>query len=327
MKNLIERIKGEKFNFSYDVSGLGAYIDEQSEDIWADLLFSSGLTSRVNVLEGVKGSTEIKLLNSSMEVQSASNCTYTSDGSIVFTDEVLSTKRLYVQQDLCNENLNDTWAQMLLAIGANRQDREMPLEDIITAYLIKATKKKNQDLMFLGDTASGNAELAHYDGFVKLWDNDPLLTEVTTSQTAITKDNAFDIAIELYEGINPVLFDNGVSVEIITGRDTVRKIITQVYNDKDYASQIAEEESNGELAITLPTTNITVRSYPQLNGLEKMYAVPYNYMFFGTDVESDIDGLEIRYIESEDQLRISNKWRSGVRYVYPEYFSRLTLTP
>lgn len=327
MKNLIDRMKEDKrFNFSYDVSALPTYVNDQSEDIWADLLYGSGLTSRINVLEGVKGSQEIKLLNADMALQSASNCTYTSDGSIVFTGETLSTKRLYIQQDLCNENLNDTWGEMLLAIGANRQDREMPVEDIITAYLIKKSRFKNQNLMFLGDTGSGNAELAHYDGYVKLWDADADLVEVTTAQTAITASNAFDIAIELYNGIPSVLFDNDTPVEIITGRQEARAIIAQIYADKDYASSVQFVEEGGELYFTLPTTNITVRSYPQLNGLSKMYAVPYNYMYFGTDLESDIDGLEIRFIESEDQLRISNKWRSGVQYVYPEYFTKLTLS-
>ena len=327
MKGLVKRLEKEtKFKFSYDVTALPTYIDEQSDDIWASLLYSSGLTSRVNVMEGVKGSKEIKLLSADMTLKTGSACTYTSDGDVTFTGETLSTKKVYVRQDLCNESLVDTWAQMLLVIGANRQDREMPIEDIITAYLIKSSRKKNQDLMFLGDTGSGNAELTAYDGYVKLWDNDASLNSVTTLQTAITSSNAFDVAIELYEAIPHVLFDNGVNVEIITGRDTVRKIITQVYNDKDYASQIQEIEENGELAITLPTTNITVRSYPQLNGLAKMYAVPYNYMFFGTDLENDIDGLEVRYIESEDVLRIGNKWRSGVQYVYPDYFTKLVLS-
>jgi len=323
MKNLKEIVKDK---YSWDVTALPAYVDEQNEEIYSDLLYSSGLTSRINVLEGVKGSQTIKLLNGDMALQSATNCTYTDDGSIVFDGVDISTKRLYVQQSLCNENLIDTWAQMLLAIGANRQDRDMPREDIITAYLIKKSRKKNQDLMFLGDTGSGNADLVHYDGYVKLWDADASLVSATTTETAITSANGFDIAKTVFNAIPTVLFENESNVEIITGYTEARAIIDQVYADKDFASSIEVTEDGSEISFILPTTNVRVRSYTQLNGLEKMYAVPYNYMFFGTDVESDIDGLEVKYLEESDKLRLSNKWRSGIQYVYPEYFVKLVLT-
>lgn len=323
MKNIKERFK-EKFD--YDVDNLPAYVNEQSDDIHTDLLYSSGLTSRIQVLEEVKGSETIKLLNADLALQTGSGCSVSEDGSIVFDGVNLTTKRLMVHTSLCNDDLNGTWAQMLNKIGANAQDRDMPIQDVITAYLVKLTKKKNQDLMFNGDTASLNPDLAHYDGFVKLWDADADLNEVGTNATEITSTNAFDIAKELYDGIPHILFDNDVNVEIICGRETAEKIINQVYNDKDYASSFNVNRDGSEISFVLPTTSITVRSYPQLSGTEKMYAVPYDYMFFGTDLTSDIDGVTVKYLEEAEKIRIRNLFRSGVQYVYPEYFTKLTLT-
>ena len=168
MKNIKDRIK-EKFD--YDVTALPAYVDAQSADIYADLLYGAGLTSRINVLENVKGSQTIKLLNSDLALQSGDACSTTESGSIVFDGKDISTKRLMVNTSLCNDTLEDTWAQLLLSIGANRQDRDLPLEDVLTAYIVKQTKAKNQDLIFKGDTTSANADLAHYDGLIKRWDN------------------------------------------------------------------------------------------------------------------------------------------------------------
>lgn len=323
MKSLKERIK-DKFN--YDVSALPAYIDEQSGEIIQDLLFDSGFTARINVLQNVKGSQTIKLLNSNIALQSVASCTMSDDGTITFDGKNITTKRLGIQASICNEELESTWAQMLLAIGANAQDREMPLEAVILAYITKQIKKKNQDLIFNGDTASVNPDLVHYDGLVKQWTADSDLISATTTETEITTANAYDLAKLVYTNIPHVLFDNGVNVEIITGRDTADKILSQIYADKDYSAIIDVQRTGSEISFTLPTTGITVRSYPQLTGQEVMFAVPYNYVFFGTDVDSDFDGVSVKYLEDDEKLRISNKMRSGIQYVYPDYFTKLVLT-
>jgi hypothetical protein len=322
MKNLKTKIKDK---FGWDVAALPAYIDEQSADIYTDLLYTSGLTSRVNVLEGVKGSQTIKLLNPNLALQSGDACSTTASGTIVFDGKNIATSRLMILAELCNDTLEDTWAQLLLSIGANRQDRDLPMEDVLTAYIIKETKKKNQDVMFNGDTASGDAELAFYDGFVKKWDADASLVSVTATG-AITIANAFQNAKNVADAIPSVLFDNGAEVEMICGRGFANKILTNIYNDKDYSAILDVSYEGSEMSFILPTTNVRVRTYPQLNttaNADKLFAVPYSYMFFATDLDSDIDGLEIKYLEESEKLRLRNLFRSGVQYVYPEYFVKL----
>ncbi len=325
MKDFKTKLK-EKFDWNVGSIDTPAYIDQQSEDIYTDLLYTSGLTSRINVLENVKGKQTIKLLNADLALQEATCSTLTNpDGSISFDGRDIETKRLMVLTELCNDSLTDTWAQLLLSIGASRQDRDMPLQDVLIAYMIKQSKAKNQDLMFKGDTTSATPDLAHYDGFIKLWDADGSLVNVQTTETAIDATNGFDLAKKVYDAIPSVLFDNGANVEIITGRAEANAILSQIYNDKDYASTIAVEEDGSSMSFVLPTTSITVRTYPQLNGLGKMYAVPYSYMFYGCDLDSDSEGMEIKYLEESEKLRARNLFRSGVQYVYSEYFVRLTL--
>jgi len=313
-----------KERFDYDVEGLAPYTDAQSDQMLTDLVYASGLTSRISIMENVKGSEEIKVLTSDPALQAATSCGWTPSGGVILTNETLTTKRVKIQEDYCNEDLNATWAQLMNAAGANVQDTEAPFADIMAAYYIKKAAKKNQDLMFNGDTASLNPDLAHYNGFVKLWDNDGDLIDANTLQTSITSGNALDIALEVYEAIPSVLFDNDVTVEIICGRETFRKIIAQNFSDNKYHFPISEEAGT-EPSFILPTTNTRVRAYSQLNGTEKMYAVPYNYMFFGTDLASDYEGFEFKYDDTDEKLRFGVKWRSGVSYVFPEYFVKLVL--
>jgi len=310
--------------FDYDVEALAPYTDAQSTQMLTDLIYASGLTSRISIMENVKGSEDIKLLTSDPALQAATSCGWTPEGGVILTDETITTKRLKIQEDYCNEDLNGTWAQLMNAAGANVQDTEAPFADIMAAYYIKKAAKKNQDLMFNGDTLSLNPDLAHYDGFVKLWDNDVDLNVYNSVEVSITAANALTIALGLYDAIPAVLMDNDVNVEIICGRETFRKIITQNYNDNNYHFQISEEAGT-EPSFILPTTNVRVRAYSQLNGTEKMYAVPYNYMFFGTDLAGDYEGFEFKYNDTDEKLRFGVKWRSGVAYVFPEYFTRLEL--
>jgi hypothetical protein len=322
MKTLKSRLKTQ---FSYDVSGLGVYVDEQSDEIFTDLIYGSGLTSRINVMEEVKGSKEIKLLNVDFDLQLADSCTLSDDGTVTFTDKALATKRVGVQFSLCNENLNDTWAQMLLAIGANRQDRDMPLEDVITAYVVKKARKKNQDLMFKGDTTSLDDNLNIYDGFIKLFMNDASIVVATRTGATITAANGFDNALSVYNAIPGEVHDNEIPVELITGRTEARAILAQIWDDKDYNALVDFTDVNGEISFVLPTTNVTVRSYPQLDGRNQIFGVPYMFMFFGTDLEADMDGFFARYLEDSENIRFGAKWRSGIQWVYEQYFVRLAI--
>lgn len=326
MKSFSTTLK-EKFN--YDVSAIGTYVDEQSENIMIDVIYGSGLVDRIQVMENVKGSERIKLLNVEFELQSAEDCEMEDDGTVIFTQKTMVTKPVGVQMSLCNKTLNGTWAQMLLAIGANRQNREMPLEDVISLYVIKMARLKNQNLMFKGDTtlSISNPELAFYDGFFKLWNNSSLITIAPRiGGNEITSSNAFENFKSVYKNIPGELFDNGIPVEIICSRKAAYALIDQVWNDKDFNAKIETTDVNGELSFKLPTTDITVRTYPQFAGDNEndIYAVPYQFMFFGTDLEGDIDGFIFEYLTESKKLRFGAEWRSGVQWVFEDKFVRLS---
>lgn len=321
MKTFKEKIKDK---YAWDVSDLAPYTDEQSQEILTDLTYNSGFTARVAVMENVKGSEKIKLLNSEPALKSAATCGWNASGGAIFSDVTLTTDRIKIQESYCNEDLNGTWAQLLNQAGANRQDQTLPMEEVMKAYYIKKAAKLNQDLIFNGDTTSINPNLVFYDGLRKKWKADADLGVYNSAETSITTTNAFSIALGLYNAIDPVLFDNEEMIEIIVGRETYRKIIEAVYNDNNYHHTL-QEEAGTEPSFILPTTNIRVRAYSQLNGTDEMYQVDYRYIFYGTDLEDDMAGFEAKYNDHDETLRFGVKWRSGINYVFPQYFTRLEL--
>ncbi len=322
----------KKKTFNYDVSGLTAYVDEQSNEIMEDLIETSDLKSRIVVIKDVKGSKEIKLKTSAPTLQAATSCGWNATGGIVLTDKAIATKRVKIQEEYCNEDLNDTWAQIENQAGANTQDEAVPnFAKTMIAYYKKRAQELDENLMMNGDTTSLNPNLAHYDGFSKLWDADTSLNVayLSTPATSITAANGYDALMDVYNAIPTVVKANANSVgaEILVGYETARACIDQVWNDKDYNAVIDfTEEGDGSISFTLPTTTMTVRSLPSLNGTDKVYGVCYNYMFYGTDLENDRDGFAFKYSDYDEQLRFGVKWRSGIQYVFSEYFTRLKIT-
>ena len=73
VRNTLKATFGKQ-NFDYDVSDLGAYVDEQSMDVMENLVNEGNLKSSINVMTGVKGKEEIKLISSTPSLQAAASC-------------------------------------------------------------------------------------------------------------------------------------------------------------------------------------------------------------------------------------------------------------
>ena len=321
-----------KQTFDWDVSDLGVYVDEQSPDVMQDLINSGNIKSRINVMTGVKGSERIKLINSQPTLQAASACGWTPEGGMILTNETISTVRVKIQEEYCNEDLNDVWAQMMNVAGANAQDETPPnFADAMLVYYQQRAQELDENLIMNGDTTSLIDSLAHYNGFVKRWNADANVNVayVSSPATTITKANGFDVLKDVYNQTPTIVkrHKDTVGYEIVCGYEVARACIDQVWDDKDYSSQFTVTEANGEISFTLPTTNVTVRSYPQLDGTNHVFGLCYKYMFYGTDLENDRDGFKWKYSDFDELLRFGVKWRSGIAYVFPEYFTKLRLTP
>jgi hypothetical protein len=316
-----------KEKFGYTVSDLTAYVDEQNPDIVGKLTEGAFFMARCNIMTGVKGSEKIKLFTDNLVMQSADTCGWNASGGITFTDKTISNERMKFQEEYCNETLNGKWTQLRNRIGANVQDLENPFADIMIAGKLAELHTAIQKLLILGDTTSGDSQLAFFDGLVKKLEADANVVTYTTTETSITDSNAFAILRGLSRAIPSVLFSNNVETEIVCGLETAQKCIDNIWNSKDYNALLEFSRNEaGELYFTLPTTTTVVRVLPELNGTEKAFALPYQYISVAVDGDKDEDGIEIKYNDNDEKLRVGSKWRLGIEYIMSEYFVKLALT-
>jgi hypothetical protein len=312
-----------KDKFGYDVSGLAAWKDNTLPNITADLVGTSTFLEKLMLEEGVKGSREIALLSSSVSLQAKAACAPSPDGSVVFTEKVLTTKPLYMGVEFCNESLNTKMTQVLNALGMKNQDGQLPapLETILMAYLTKQLQKKAERIVWLGDTTSLDAELVHFDGLKKLLEADTAVLKTTTTYASLTTSNAYSAAYEVFTKIPAEIFDNQVEVQLFTGRTEALAIISQ-WNTANAYDRITYTSEGGAIRFLLPQTNVEVVTLPALDGKGDIFAVPTSLVFLGTDSRED-ENFDIKYDAYNEKLKVDTSFRLGVQYVFPQYFVRL----
>ena len=330
LDEVVKRFNENKEKFDFDPSALPAWGDDTMPDMITDLVQNSSFLAELTQEEGVKGYRDISLLNADITLQAKSGCTQSPDGSVVFTNARLTTALLYAGIKFCNEDLNGKITQILNAIGLKKQNGQLPadLETILMAYLTKVLSKKAQKVVLLGDTTSGDAELALFDGLVKIMDTSATVTEFTTTVTAatgFTAANGYDIAKGLFKAVPTELLDDGVPIKMYMGRTEALTVLEQwntanPYNQRD----IPSEGTN--MIFPLPLFPIEIETIPELNGTDKAYVIPLSLAFLGTDEMADMD-LEIKYDEYNDELKAEASFRLGTQIVWDEYFTKLTFTP
>jgi hypothetical protein len=315
--------KNLKMKFGYDVSGLAAWKDNTLPNITADLVETSRFLQSLALEEGVKGSREIALLSSSIALQAKANCTPSPDGSVVFTEEVLTTKPLYMGVEFCNEDLNTKMTQILNALGMKNQEGQLPapLETILMAYLTKMLQKKSERLVWLGDTASLDPDLVHFNGLKKLLDADADVLKTTNIYASLTASNAYDAAYEVFTTIPAEIFDNQMPIALYTGRTEALAIIKQ-WNDNNAYDRIEAVNEGGSLRFTLPQSNVEVMTVPALDGKGDIYALPVSLIFLGVDSRED-ENFDIKFDAYNEKLKAETSFRLGVQYVFPQYFVKL----
>lgn len=306
-----------KDKFDYDVSALTPYIDEQNPEILTALVESANFLANFNLMTGVKGSEKIKMLESTVVLQDAETCGFTPSGGLAFFDKTISVKPLKINESYCNKVLNTVWTQMKNKVGANIEELDSPFADVIITYKTKQLMAAIQDAVFLGDTTSIVPNLAHFDGLVKK------LTADTDVPTVSAEANNFLTLRKMARAISADLYDSGITTPIIGSRAFGQSVIDYVWDNKDVNMNLEWEMNGGYETFIVPGTTIRFTALPQIKNETTLFAIPLEYVSVAVDGDKDEEGMEIKYNDTEDELRLKVEFKLGAEYVFPDKFLKL----
>ena len=296
--------------FDFDVSGLGAYVDEQSEEILVKQVTAGRTLEKITIQEGIKGSEEIKLMDDSVVYQ-AGDCTMTASGDTVFTDRAIAVETLGFMKKFCQKDLAGFWTQLNLRAGAMAEDEELPFEAQIVDYLLALHSNELDKLIWRGNKATGTGNLAFMNGFRSILTTGAGCVDLNTSATAsITNTNAYDVFYEVFEN-SPEAVAEADDFVCFTGRENFNKLIKNLVDLNFF------HYSPGEIAemneVTVPGTDMVVTKVVGLNTLDNIYTGRASHFIFGTDLTSDLDQFSLWYSKDDDVIYLRSKFRAGVQ--------------
>lgn len=314
---------------AFDVSLLANYTKENEGSLIATSLLRAKtqemIRAKGNILSDVKSSININIMDTDAVFQVGGTCAFTPSGTTSFSRRLLTVGKIKVHESLCPKTLEAKYTQLALQRGS--QPESIPFEAEYTQRKAEKIAKQLEIAIWKGDTASGDANLNKFDGFLKLLDASGVAingnTGGVTAATGITTTNVNDIFDAAYSAIPTELLDADDLI-FWTGWDTFRKLVMSLKNANMYHYD-GVKAVDGE--ITLPGTNVKIVAVNGLNGTNRIIAARLSNMYIGTDVLGEEDQFEIFYAKEAMEVRFVAEWKMGVQWAFPQEVTQFTLVP
>ena len=299
-----------KQKFDYDVADLGAYVDEQRNELLVRQVTEARTLQLIKTQEGIKGSEKLKLLSDTLTYQTA-DCEMTDLGETKFSDRQITVEPIGYKKGFCNDDLVGFWTQLALPAGAMAQNKELPFEALITNYILSLNALELDKLIWKGNKTTGSGNLAFMNGFASFLTVANGCTNLNPSNaTAINAGNAYDLFYDMFNAMDSAVAESPEKVAFC-GRENFNYLVKNLvdlnffhYSPADIASMTS---------VIIPGTDLTVEKVPGLNGDSRVFVGKRSAFTFGTDLASDSSNFELWYSQDDDKLYIRSKFKAGVQ--------------
>ena len=305
---------------SFDVSALAAYTNEHAMDLIIKSVAGGRLANYANIQDGVKGPTTINILSSDVVFQ-ADGCSRSADGTTTLSQRTITPGAVAVHEDLCMSDLAAKYTATMLRQGLTNEKEEIPFEELYFAEKVQKVQKAIEVADWQGDTASGTANLARYDGLNKIIaaasavDGNP--TNITQA-TGITASNVIGIFTGMAELMPEDIMDAD-DLKLYCGMDSFLKY-QKAIADGNYFHYVVEGGFTAELPL-IGFPNVTVCATPGLSGLSNgnCYLMRASNVYIGVDLPNE-ESEDVRswYDPNTRLFKVTMAFRRGVNVAFPD---------
>jgi hypothetical protein len=318
-----------KNDFSYVVSSITGFTDEVGGALITKALVGATTVKEITQRVGIKGSQSLNLLNSTPVFQ-AGACGWNgaTGGTTTYEQRDLTVCAEKINMEWCSDELRDTYLSMFLAPGQLAQQEQAPFENYIAENLVEQIQQRVEGKLWSATTAGGDC----YDGLKTLIKSGETGVAVSASGTAFNAAAAYGVngnpIYEVDKLIN-VLSDNAQQLDdlkVFMSFSAFRKYIQSLTQGNYFQNYINGAKGIGDMTNAYAIhPNTTAKVIPTL-GITDNYvaALPARYTFFGTDLISDSEKIDIFYSRDFDVLKGISKYSYGVqiaKFGDTKYFS------
>tara|TARA_R110002126_G_scaffold274665_1_gene419801 strand:+ start:780 stop:1709 length:930 start_codon:yes stop_codon:yes gene_type:complete len=306
-----------------DLAGLSNYIDQNRMELIKKFILGGRSTQFLTIQPDIKSTAAINILSQDL-VLAAGGCGFTDNSDTILTQQNLTVCPLKLNNSICLDDLQAKWTQTLMNPGS--YNTEIPFEQLYVEDTVLQLSSTIDQLIWKGDTVSGSGQLDLCDGYIYLAENTYSASTVagnTGGLTALTVNNIID-AIDGMAAVVPVDIINRDDLYIYMGYDTYR-LMARALRNFNYFAYTGAEDQGENFSQMWPGTNLRVIAVKGLNGTNKMFLSSKANMYYGTDLMSDYENLDIFFSQDHQEVRTIAKFKTGVAVAFPEYLVYFTL--
>ena len=282
-----------KFKFAIDNSGSTKIniTQDKIEDVIYSIFDDSEYMDVVKVITNVKGKQKIpKIFLQGAQycgngLIPAGDCGFVDTTELVLKDVDIEVEKLRMGMELCLDDLVNYSFEVHITDGARNED--LDISDALLAYFTQVLRANIQDYLFNNST----------NGIIP-----KLHTRARNVTSTVTATSDLEKLLKIYNSLpegwqnstraNPIIF---ISPNLLTS------IRSEIFTATAPITSSIEIINN---RFKLPLTNASVITLPFLTG-KKAYAGISNYLFAGTDLESDFENVRVWYSDDNETIRFS----------------------
>lgn len=291
------RVGENKFKFAIDKSGATTIniTQDKIEDVIYSVFDNSEYLDLVRIITNIKGTQQVPKIflqgtggvgNGLVDSQ---GCGFVDTTDLVLIDVPISVTKKRMGLELCLDDLVNTTLEVHISSGARNES--LDIEDALLAYFTQVLRKNIQNYVF-ADSVDG------------------ILNKILTDGTAVTTTASSDLGklYDLFEALpadwknsteaNPIIF---ISPDLMTG------VRSEIISSSAPITSSIEVVNN---RFNLPLTNAVVVATTYLTGTKAVGGIQ-NYLFLGTDLESDFEDTRIWYSNDNETIRFSSQLYLG----------------
>lgn len=287
---------------------LSTYVDEQKLPLIRKVVFAPKSSKYFNWVTGIKGVTALNLLNTDVDLLDGTVCGWNADGGeSALSQRNISPAHISVQMAFCDKAMQKYWTSYEVKVAASEKDGALPFEEDFVNGVIENVGEKIEKLIWQGDTASGDANLAKTDGLVKIINN----AAGVIKQTADASSSILDRTYQVYNAIpDNALAKSSIYMSLANFRALVQELTKANYFN--YAPKVDDE-----MTIILPGTNTSIHGVAGLSGVNSIISLVDEHTFYGVDMEGDEEKFDLWYSKDNQEYRLAINFVVGVQIAFP----------
>lgn len=284
------------------------YTGKDAQGFYSAALLTGDTKSVIKPYTGVKSKVKIARVDLANILQEA-DCTYTDGGDTTLSQKTLEVCPIKVNKTFCQRTFEANYLSEQLRAGSNKDSSIIP--DTFEAYILDLMAKNvsagTEDLLWNGDTSASPASLC--DGFIKMFDADGTVIDVTAGHATYTPSNVVAQLTLAYNAIPAAIRDaDDLTIFVST---TTASMLQLAYATvaTGSGSYLVGDRKIDFLGIPI----VASKAFPE----NVTVIAQASNLWFGTDLMSDFEDVLILPMKSKDgspTVRFVAEFKFGVNY-------------